>query len=243
MSFEAPPPACAGQRGAAGGLRCTAAGGPAAAGNWAGCERRTYWRCHQHPAGGRYPFSRCRLPECIAAASLANTALTAHARTLPAGDLLRVRDEVAILLRQKGHDVIVVAEALDIDALPELKDSTANGPKKDLFCHPAPVPTRQAAGNSYRQGGYQPQLQQLYSGRCSAGHGQWRSLYHQSERPILRLVYACAPAPKRVGSMGRTRLFSWPEQRLFPGAGGCARRIYPALLLTCRSCRQWRFVA
>lgn len=77
-----------------------------------------------------FPGAGCLM--CIAAASLANTALTAHARTLPAGDLLRVRDEVAILLRQKGHDVIVVAEALDIDALPELKDSTANGPKKDF---------------------------------------------------------------------------------------------------------------
>jgi len=81
-------------------------------------------------ADTHFPGAGCVL--CIAAVSVSNTALTAHVRTLPTEDLLSIKDDLAELLRKKGHEVIVIAEPLDIDALPERQDSKPNGAKKDF---------------------------------------------------------------------------------------------------------------
>lgn len=77
-----------------------------------------------------FPGASCLL--CKAAASVANTGLTAHAQTLPTDDLLPIKEEMAALLRKKGHEVIVIAEAINIDALPDRKDKLPNGAKKDF---------------------------------------------------------------------------------------------------------------
>ncbi|WP_226929385.1 hypothetical protein [Janthinobacterium aquaticum] len=77
-----------------------------------------------------FPGASCLL--CKAAASVANTALTAHVQTLPSDDLLSLKEEAAALLRKKGHEVVVIAEAIDIDALPDRTDSLPNAARKDF---------------------------------------------------------------------------------------------------------------
>jgi hypothetical protein len=70
------------------------------------------------------PGADCLL--CLAAASLANSSLTAHARTLPYEDLPKLKDEVAQLLRKKGaQQVSVIAEDVNVEDLPSAK---AQGP-------------------------------------------------------------------------------------------------------------------
>lgn len=81
-------------------------------------------------ADTHFPGAGCLL--CIAAVTVSNTALTAHVRTLPTDDLPSIKDDLAALLRKKGHEVIVIAEPLDIDALPARQDSKPNGAKKDF---------------------------------------------------------------------------------------------------------------
>ena len=71
----------------------------------------------------QFPGAGCLL--CIAAASLANSALTTHARTLSAEDLPQLKTEVAGLLRKKGADVVVIDEQLD---LASLADNPSKGP-------------------------------------------------------------------------------------------------------------------
>lgn len=77
-----------------------------------------------------FPGASCLL--CIAAVTVSNTALTAHVRTLPADDLLSIKEDLAELLRKKGHEVIVIAEPVDIDALPDRQDSKPNSARKDF---------------------------------------------------------------------------------------------------------------
>ena len=81
-------------------------------------------------ADTHFPGAGCLL--CIAAVTVSNTALTAHVRTLPTEDLLSIKEDLAVLLRKKGHQVIVIAEALDIDALPERQGSQPSGARKDF---------------------------------------------------------------------------------------------------------------
>lgn len=76
-----------------------------------------------------FPGAGCLL--CLAAASMANSSLTTHTKTLPAEDVARIKTEVAELLRKKGQEVTVIEEALKVDDLPNASASGPNLARKD----------------------------------------------------------------------------------------------------------------
>jgi hypothetical protein len=76
------------------------------------------------------PGASCLL--CLAAASMANSGLTAHARTLPYEDLPKLKSDFADLLRKKNAEVTVIEEALDVAALPDFQVSGPNVARKDF---------------------------------------------------------------------------------------------------------------
>lgn len=69
---------------------------------------------------------------CYAAASAANSALTTHTRTLPYEDLPKLKNQMADALRKKGKEVTVIAEDLDVNALPNFAGATPNTAKKNF---------------------------------------------------------------------------------------------------------------
>lgn len=70
---------------------------------------------------------------CLAAASLASSSLTAHARTLPYEDLPKLKEEVAQLLRKKGaSQVTVIADDVNVEALPVAGTKGPNTAPKDF---------------------------------------------------------------------------------------------------------------
>lgn len=69
---------------------------------------------------------------CMAAASVANAKLTDHTRTLTYEDLPKLKEELAELLRKKGANVKVIADYLNIDALPDFGTKGPNIAKKDF---------------------------------------------------------------------------------------------------------------
>ena len=77
-----------------------------------------------------FPGAGCLL--CMAAASVANNALTTHTRTLTAEDLPKLKSEIADALRKKGSQVVVIAEDFNPDALPNFSGNGANVAKKDF---------------------------------------------------------------------------------------------------------------
>lgn len=76
------------------------------------------------------PGADCLL--CLAAASVANSSLTTHTRTLPYEDLPKLKNDVADLIRKKGSDAAVIAEEIKIDALADYDVSGPNIAKKDF---------------------------------------------------------------------------------------------------------------
>jgi hypothetical protein len=76
------------------------------------------------------PGAGCLL--CMAAASIANQALTTHAKTLPLEDLPKLKEEIAGLLRKKGVDAVVVAEDVNVEALSSYDRQAANAARKDF---------------------------------------------------------------------------------------------------------------
>jgi hypothetical protein len=78
----------------------------------------------------QFPGAGCLL--CLATASLANSALTAHTQTLPYEDLPKLRSEVAEALRKKGTDAIVVADDIKVDGLSEYGKPGPNIARKDF---------------------------------------------------------------------------------------------------------------
>jgi hypothetical protein len=76
------------------------------------------------------PGAGCLL--CLAAASFANSSLTAHAQTLPYEDLPKLKNEVADLLRKKGAVVTVIDEDLNISALADFAAKGPNIARKDF---------------------------------------------------------------------------------------------------------------
>lgn len=76
------------------------------------------------------PGADCLL--CLAAASLANSSLKAHAKTLPYEDLPKLKNDLAELLRKKGASVVVIDENIKLDALKDAKNEGQNIPKKDF---------------------------------------------------------------------------------------------------------------
>lgn len=77
-----------------------------------------------------FPGAGCLL--CLAAASMTNSSLTTHTQTLPSDDLLRIKAEVADLLRKKGNEVIIIDEALAVDSLPNAANGAPNFANKDF---------------------------------------------------------------------------------------------------------------
>src|SRR5437764_8421132 len=76
-----------------------------------------------------FPGAGCLL--CLAAAAVANNKLTTHTQTLPADDVARLKTDVADLLRKKGYTPIVIADPLDVSALPKA-DAAPNKAKYDF---------------------------------------------------------------------------------------------------------------
>lgn len=76
------------------------------------------------------PGAGCLL--CLAAASVANSSLTSHAKTLSNDDVIVLKNDVADAIRKKGADAVVIAEDLNVGALPDNTVSGTNTSKKDF---------------------------------------------------------------------------------------------------------------
>ena len=76
-----------------------------------------------------FPGAGCLL--CYAAASVANSSLTTHTKTLQHDDLATLRDEVAGILKKKGASVKSI-DAFDFASLPDNKDQKPNFARKDF---------------------------------------------------------------------------------------------------------------
>ena len=81
-------------------------------------------------ADTQFPGAGCLL--CLAAASVANNSLTAHAQTLSSEDLLPLKADIAKLLRARGFDVNVVEEPLDVKKLPDAASSDQNVARRNF---------------------------------------------------------------------------------------------------------------
>jgi hypothetical protein len=69
---------------------------------------------------------------CLATASIANSSLTTHAKTLPYEDLPALKTALADLLRKKGADVTVIEGDLDLEGLPTFGTTGPNIARKDF---------------------------------------------------------------------------------------------------------------
>jgi len=63
------------------------------------------------------PGAGCLL--CLAAASVANSSLTAHAKTLPSDDLAAVKAQVVEALKKRGVEAVAIDGDLDLTKFPE----------------------------------------------------------------------------------------------------------------------------
>lgn len=78
----------------------------------------------------RTPGADCLL--CLAAASIANSSLTTHSKTLSYEDLPTLKNKVAELLRKKGANVTVIEDALDLKSLKDYSSKEPNFARKDF---------------------------------------------------------------------------------------------------------------
>lgn len=78
----------------------------------------------------RFPGADCLF--CIAAASIANSSLTTHTKSLTAEDLPDLKKRVADLLRKQGADVSIIDETLDLKALKDFDAKQANQARKNF---------------------------------------------------------------------------------------------------------------
>lgn len=77
-----------------------------------------------------FPGADCLL--CMATASMMNSSLTKHARTLTYEDLPELKTEVARLLHMKGSDAVVIDGTLDVEALSNFENKGPNVATKDF---------------------------------------------------------------------------------------------------------------
>lgn len=75
----------------------------------------------------QFPGAGCLL--CLAAASVANSELTKHTKTLSYEDFPQLKEQVANALRKKGAVVTVIAEPLDISSLASSNGGVNVAPK------------------------------------------------------------------------------------------------------------------
>ncbi len=78
----------------------------------------------------RFPGADCLL--CMAAASVANNALTTHVKTLPLEDLPLLKIEVVKSLKAKGLQVVDLDTPLDLSKFPDVRNSEPGFSKKDF---------------------------------------------------------------------------------------------------------------
>lgn len=76
-----------------------------------------------------FPGANCLL--CIAAASMANSDLTKHAKTLPEDDLAKLQAQAGDALRKRGASVTMI-EAFDLKTLPDSGKGAPAFAKKDF---------------------------------------------------------------------------------------------------------------
>jgi hypothetical protein len=77
----------------------------------------------------QFPGADCLL--CMAAASLMNSSLTSHIKTLPYEELPQLPTQVATVLKQRGANVTMI-EKLDIAALPDNGKAAPGFSRKDM---------------------------------------------------------------------------------------------------------------
>jgi len=82
------------------------------------------------PVDTFFPGASCLL--CLATASMANSSLTSHAKTLPYDELSKLKVDLAKLLRQGGASVTVIEEDIDVDALPDFDKKEPGIARKDF---------------------------------------------------------------------------------------------------------------
>lgn len=76
-----------------------------------------------------FPGADCLL--CIAAASMANSDLTKHAKTLPVDDLTKLSAQVGDALKKRGATVVMI-DAFDLKTLPDSGKGAPAFAKKDF---------------------------------------------------------------------------------------------------------------
>lgn len=77
-----------------------------------------------------FPGAGCLL--CMATASVANSSLTKHTRTLNADELKPLKGDLGKLLTAQGMDVVLIDAPLRIDALPSRSNAGPNQARKDF---------------------------------------------------------------------------------------------------------------
>lgn len=82
------------------------------------------------PVEMNLPGAGCLL--CLAAASIANSSLSTHTKTLPYEDLPKLKNQVAAALGKKAKDVTVIETPLDLASLPDAANKGPNLASKDF---------------------------------------------------------------------------------------------------------------
>lgn len=77
-----------------------------------------------------FPGAACLL--CLAAASMANSQLTDHARTLPLEDVPKLKELVAEAVKRQGGNPVVLADELKVSDLPSASNKGPNLAPKDF---------------------------------------------------------------------------------------------------------------
>ncbi|MDB5932562.1 MAG: hypothetical protein JWR60_4269 [Polaromonas sp.] len=77
-----------------------------------------------------FPGASCLL--CLATASLMNSSLTAHTKTLPVEDLSKLKVLISEALVKKGANAVVVPDDIGLDSLPSASVKGANLALKDF---------------------------------------------------------------------------------------------------------------
>lgn len=76
------------------------------------------------------PGAGCLL--CLAAASIANSSLTTHAKTLPGKDVASFQADVTAALQRKGVQVVSITGPVKMEDLPNASNPPTNGARKDF---------------------------------------------------------------------------------------------------------------
>lgn len=85
---------------------------------------------HAPKADTHLPGAGCLL--CLAAASVANSSLTTHAKNLSNDDVVSLKEDVVKAIRKKGVDVIAIQDDISIGSLEDNKNGGTNATKKDF---------------------------------------------------------------------------------------------------------------